>query len=1098
MKRPGGYYRQEKERSMPTEVFPTTLAQQRLWFLQQLLPDSPVLNLSVAIRLIGPLQVSALEQSLNHIIRRHGALRTTFSVVGEELVQRVHGPAQTTDVALSMVSLQDIPEGAREATARQLATIEARRAFDSTKGPLLRASLLAGGGEDHVLLLTMPQIVADDWSIHILLQELSALYTAFSTGQCSPLPELPMQYADYVQQQRQWLQTDACRAQLAYWRQQLGDHPPPLQLPADQPRPARYTYQGAVQSLLLPADLLAALKALSSQAGVTLSTVLLAAFQTLLYRYSRQEDICVGMPIAARTRQTEGLIGYCTNTLVLRTDLAGHPAFVDLLRRVHAVIVGASAHQDVPFEKLVEQLQAEQDFSRTPLFQARFQFRPASHQAVMFPGLHVAPFAFDRGATPCDVSLELVEHANGLRCGFTYNTDLFAATTIARMAGHFQTLLQGIVAHPAQPISQLPLLTKAERSQLLEDWNTLTPEPTAGALQHEHFEAQVERTPDAIAVVCAGQRLTYRELNHRATQLARYLQTLGVRPDSLVGLCMERSLELVIGLLGTLKAGGVCVPLDPALPQERLAFILEDTQMPVIVTQQRLQQRLPKHHATVVCLDTGWEVVAQQSRDAVVSGVTTGNLSFVFYTSGSTGQPKAVVWSHTRSIPAQQKTSASEQLTAADRHVLKSPIGFTLFSREIFWPLLSGATLFIVPPGQEQDSAALVKFIAQQQISVITLVPSMLRMFMEVPEFAACISLKQVVCFGEPMSAELQERLCASLDVDLSVYYGVTEAPSATSWTRQRGETHRMVNIGRRLPNKQVFVLDDYLQPVPIGVPGEIYIGGRLALGYFNRPELTAEKFIPHPFSTTPGARLYKTGDVARYLSDGNIEYLGRSDQQVKIRGMRVELGEVEAVLGRHPALQEVVVMAWEQASCCPGKPPETDQRLVAYVVPHHQSVLTGNELRRFLKQKLPPYMIPTVFMLLEAIPRNLNGKVDRRALPVPGHILPERNGTVIAPRTPVEKALAEIWAEVLGLEQVSVQDNFFDLGGHSLFATRVLTRVRDIFQVEIPLHTLFELPTLAEFAVAITQSRADNVTHDDMISLMAEVEAGSEEKQQA
>ena len=370
-----------------------------------------------------------------------------------------------------------------------------------------------------------------------------------------------------------------------------------------------------MQSLLLPAVLLAALKALSSQADVALSTVLLAAFQTLLYRYSRQEDICVGMPIAARTRQTEGLIGSCTNTLVLRTDLAGHPAFVDLLRRVHAVIVGASAHQDVPFEKLVEHLQAEQDFSRTPLFQARFQFQPASHQAVMFPGLHVAPFAFDRGATPCDVSLEIVEHADGLRCGFTYNTDLFEATTIARMAGHFQTLLQGIVAHPAQPISQLPLLTKAERSQLLEEWNTLTPEPTEGALQHEHFEAQVERTPDAIAVVFAGQTLTYRQLNHRATQLARYLRTLGVRPDSLVGLCMERSLELVIGLLGILKAGGACVPLDPALPQERLAFMLEDTRMPVIVTQQRLQQLLPKHHATVVCMDPGWEVVAQQSRD---------------------------------------------------------------------------------------------------------------------------------------------------------------------------------------------------------------------------------------------------------------------------------------------------------------------------------------------------------------------------------------------------------------------------------------------------------------------------------------------------
>ena len=1083
---------------MPQAIFPTTVVQQRLWLLQQLTPESPVDNIAAPLRLSGPLQVAVLEQSLNAVISRHGALRTTFALVEGQLMQCIT-PGEY--VTLSVVALQGLPAEQREAATQRLVTTEARQPFDLATGPLLRARLLQLVATEHILMLTTHRIICDEESMHLLLQEVAALYTALSTGTPSALPELPMQYSDFALWQRQWLQDDACVEQLSYWRQRLGAQPPFLQLPTDRPRPAIHTYHGAAQSMMLPAAVCEALHALSRQEGVTLFMVLLAAFQTLLQRYSGQEDISVGVPTTGRhCSGTEGLIGCFANTLVLRTDLSGDPTFRELLQRVRAVVLEAHDHRDMPFEKLLEELEPEQDFSHPPLVQAMFQLQQSAQQSLPFPNLHVEHVAYDTGTTKCDITLRVMEHTEGLWCVYEYNTALFDAATVARMAGHFQTLLTGIVSAPEQTISTLPLLTEAERYQLLVEWNTTPLAPTQGALRHELFAAQAERTPDAIAVVCAEETLTYRELHERATQLAHYLRALGVGPEVLVGLFMERSMALVVSLLGILQAGGAGVPLEPAYPPDRLAGMLEDAQLPVILTQEHLLPQLPQapHHVNVVCLERDWQRIARESTAPVVSGVTSGNLTLVFYTSGSTGRPKAVMWPHSRDTGGQARTQATDRLTVADRHLLKSPIGFTLFAREIFWPLLTGAQVFIVPPGREQDSTYLVQLMAEQKITVINVVPSMLRMLLEESGIDACKSLTQVVCFGEVLSAELQERLCTRLSADLSVYYGVTEAPSATSWSRQRGDTHYIVNIGRRLPNKQVFVLDAHLQPVPIGVPGEMYIGGNLARGYFKQPALTAEKFIPNPFSTTPGARMYKTGDLARYLPDGSIEFFGRNDQQVKIRGIRIELGEIEAVLCQHPAVREAVVVVWEQESGASAAPGQTDKRLVAYVVPSQEHTPRLHELRRYLKQKLPQYMVPAIFILLEDVPRNPNGKVDRQALPAPDQRRLERQDPGIAPRTPVEKMLAEIWAEVLGLEQVGVQDNFFDLGGHSLFATRVLTRVRDILAVELPLRALFETPTLAEFAMVIAQSQANKVAHADMARLLAEVEALSEADAQA
>jgi amino acid adenylation domain-containing protein/non-ribosomal peptide synthase protein (TIGR01720 family) len=896
-------------------------AQERLWFLDQLMPGNTFYNVDNALRVSFPYNIAALEWALNEIVRRHEALRTTFTTVDGQPVQ-VISPALS--LSLPVIDLLGLPEPEREAEALRLATEEAQRPFDLAQGPLVRTTILRLGEADYVFLLTMHHIVSDGWSMKVFFSELIALYSAFCMGKPSPLPELPIQYADFAVWQREWLQGGVLEAQLAYWKQQLADLPV-LQLPTDRPRPVVQTFQGACLSMTLPERLTAALKALSQREGGTLFMTFLAAFQTLLLRYTGKDDIVVGAPIANRNRaEIEGLIGFFVNSLVLRTDLSGDPSFREALSRVREVALGAYAHEDLPFEKLVEELQPERNMGRNPLYQTSLQYFSVLDSTKTAPRINI-----DKGTAGIDLAFDLLESPEGLVVEIEYSTDLFDATTVSRMAGHFQTLLEGIVANPGQRLSELPLLTETERQHLLVDWNGSVIGYPQDRRIHELFEAQVAQTPDEIAVIRGDDQLTYRELNRRANQLAHHLQSLGVGPEGLVAICIERSIEMIVGLLGILKAGGAYVPVDPAYPKERLAFMLEDTQAHVLLTQQRLVAGLPPHGAPRLCLDTDWEIVAQASDANPVSGVTDANLAYVIYTSGSTGAPKGVMIEHRAICNHLRWMQSTFPLTESDRTLLKYSFSFDASILEIFCPLLVGARLIITEPGGHVDSEYLVQLLVEQEVTALDLVPSMLQVLLEDKTFRTCRSLRRITCGGEAMPVELMEELLQWLDVEFTNMYGLTEATiSSTFWTsRIRGNRQRTVPIGRPVANTQIYVLDARLNPVPIGVPGELYIGGDgVARGYLNRPDLTGEKFIPDPFVREPDARLYHTGDLARYLADGNIEYLGRVDQQVKIRGFRIELGEIETVLLQHSSVEACSVAALED------KPGPT--RLVAYIVP--------------------------------------------------------------------------------------------------------------------------------------------------------------------
>jgi amino acid adenylation domain-containing protein/thioester reductase-like protein len=1062
---------------------PLSYAQARLWFLDQLESGSGTYNTGGAVRLVGVLDVAALAASLNEIVQRHEILRTRFAIANGQPVQVI---APTLAVTLPVVDLQQLPDRERDAEVQRLAIQAAEQPFDLTNGPLLRVTLLKLGETEHVLLVTIHHIVFDAWSRGVLIRELATLYENFSRGKYSPLPELPIQYADFAHWQRQWLQGEVLEQQLTYWKQKLAGAPPVLELPTDRPRPTVQTFRGSTQFFELSASLTQKLKQFSQQQGVTLFMTLLAAFQTLLYRYTNQADICIGSPIANRNRpQIEPLIGFFVNTLVLRTDLSGNPSFQQLLGRVRQVALDAYAHQDLPFEMLVEQLQPERSLSYTPLFQVMFSLENAAAEPLALPGLTFDPLEIAIDIAKFDLTLSMEETERGLKGRLEYSTDLFEARRITRTIGHFQNLLEGIVAAPERRISEFPLLSESERHQLLVEWKDTQSDYPHDKCIHQLFEAQVERSPDAVAVVFEDEKLTYQELNSRANQLAHYLQKLGVGPEVLVGICVERSLEMVVGLLGILKAGGAYVPLDPAYPKERLAFMLEDAQVSVLLTQQRLVEMLPPYQAKVICLDKDWEAIAVHNQSNPSSEVTSHNLVYVIYTSGSTGKPKGAMNTHRGLCNRLLWMQDAYQLTTADRVLQKTPFSFDVSVWEFFWPLLCGARLVVAQPGGHQDSAYLVKLIASQQITTIHFVPSMLQIFLEEPSLGACNCLKRVICSGEALPFALQERFFARLDAQLHNLYGPTEASiDVTFWDCRRQSDFPIVPIGRPIANTQIYLLDRHLQPVPIGVPGELHIGGDgLARGYLNRPDLTSERFIPNPFSDKPGARLYKSGDLARYLPNGEIEYLGRIDHQVKVRGFRIELGEIEAVLSQHPAVREnVVVLRDDELG---------DKRLVVYLVHQPEQALTITELRSFLKEKLPEYMVPSVFVQLEALPLTPNGKVDRHALPAPEQTRPEQEAVYVAPRTPLEQQLAEIWAQVLGLEKVGIHDNFFDLGGHSLLITQLLAQVRDTFKVNLSLRSLFKEPTVANIAETIQIAQLSEpgrkIVTEDAINLKAE-----------
>ncbi|MEQ8387017.1 MAG: amino acid adenylation domain-containing protein [Coleofasciculus sp. A1-SPW-01] len=1042
---------------------PLSFSQTRMWFLDQLEPGNAAYNRPSNIHITGQLNVSDLEQSLNEIIRRHDILRTRFPAVNGQPTQVI---MPTLTLTLPIIDLSHLPQNQREAEVQRLAIQEAQQHFNLSQLPLINAILLRLSQEEHILLITLHHIIFDGWSMGVLIQELVALYEAFSTGQSNPLPELPIQYADFAQWQRQRWQGEGLQSQLAYWKQQLGGELPVLELPTDRPRGAIQTFQGARHSLLLPKQLSDALKALSQREGVTLFMTLLAAFQTLLYRYTGQKDVIVGTPIAGRDRtETEPLIGVFINTLVLRTQIQENLTFRELLSRVREVALAAYKNQDVPFEKLVEELQPERDLSHTPLFQVLFQLRNVPNKIVKLQDLRFIDCQFDRGIAAFDLTLDIIDKTEGLFCQFEYNTNLFNKTTIQRIANHFQVLLEGIITQPVQVISRLPILKESQRYQLLVEWNNTQTDYPKDKCIHQLFEEQVEKTPDAVAVVFEGQQLTYRDLNNRANQLAHYLQTLGVQPEVLVGICVDRSLEMIVGLLGILKAGGAYVPLDPTYPAERLAYMIEDAKVPVLLTQKHLRLTLPKYQVRVLHLDSDWDSIASESQENLVSRVTLDHLIYILYTSGSTGNPKGTMNTHKGIVNHIIWRQDEYHLSPSDRVLQKTPFSFDVSGWEFWWTLTMGAYLVVAKPEGHKDVNYLVKLITEQQITILSFVPSMLQIFLEAPNVESCSSLRQVFCGGEALSIALQERFFARLNAELHNLYGPTEAAiDVAYWHCQPGTQGSSVPIGRPVANTQIYILDAHLQPVPIGVLGEIHLGGiQLARGYLNRPELTAERFINNPFiDEFKSPNLYKSGDLARYMPDGSIEFIGRIDNQIKLRGFRIELGEIEAVLRQQDQVKDAVVIATEDQL--------SNKRLVAYFVSNSEQSIT-DELRSLLKTKLPDYMVPSVFVRLEALPLMPNGKIDRRALPKP-EIEDTLSTQFVPPRTVTEEELAQIWTSVLGIKQVGIHDNFFELGGHSLLATQVISRIRQAFNVELPLRALFEAPTVAELAERIETIR--------------------------
>ncbi|MGK7942438.1 MAG: amino acid adenylation domain-containing protein [Crocosphaera sp.] len=1048
---------------------PLSFAQERLWFLDQLEEGKATYNMPGAIQLRGDLKVTVLEKALQEILDRHEVLRTSFTTINGLPVERVNSH---TTVNIPLIDLQNLTETEQTATVQKLAREDAQKPFDLSQSPLVRTSLLQLSENCHVLLFNMHHIASDGWSISILIGELSTLYQAFCEGKPSPLPELAIQYADFAHWQRTYLDGDILERQLNYWQKQLSGIPPLLDMPTDFPRPPVQSFKGRTIRTEINAKLTAKLNALSRHQGVTLFTTLLAALKILLFKWTGQTDIVIGTVIAGRNRsEIEPLIGCFMNFLALRSQVSREPTVQEFLQQVGTTVLSAYSHQDYPFEKLVEVLNPTRQMSHNPIYNVGLLLQNYPESSLFGNEIQVNPLEVDVEVAKLDLRFVAQETSEKIILDCEYNTDLFKQETIHRILSYFETVLERIAGNIHQSISELSLLSESERQQLLVKWNDTQVNYPQDKCIHQFFEEQVKRTPDAVAVVFENEKLTYKELNTRANQLANYLQKMGVKPEVLVGICLERSLEMLVGLLGIIKAGGAYVPLDPTYPQERLGYMIADSQVKVLLSQEKLVESLRKYQGQVICLDRDWETISEESSHNLRTEVTSSNLAYVIYTSGSTGKPKGAMNAHQGVVNRLLWMQDTYQLTNSDRILQKTPFSFDVSVWEFFWPLMTGAQLVVAEPGGHQDSGYLVNLIEQQQITTLHFVPSMLQVFLEEPELEKCRSLRRVICSGEALPFDLQQRFFERLEqCELHNLYGPTEAAiDVTFYHCQRGSERNIVPIGRPVANTQLYILDSKLQPVPIGVPGELHIGGiQLARGYLNRPELTQQKFIPNPFSSEPQAKLYKTGDLARYLEDGNIEYLGRIDHQVKIRGFRIELGEIEAVLSQHPSLREVVVVVREDEP--------TNKRLVAYLVPQ-QNPVSISELREFLSESLPDYMVPSAFVWLEAMPLTPNGKLDRRALPIPEETR-ETTTKFVSPRTPTEKIMADLIIEVLKVEKVGIYDNFFELGGHSLLATQAVSRLRKAFGINLSLRSLFESPTIAQLTPIIENLKENQSTN--------------------
>ena len=1019
-------------------------------------------NVYSAWQLSGPVDQMVLQLAFDQVLDRQQALRTRLqehaSMVGQHI-----DPAS---LRIDFHDLSQLQPEIRESERKRLRDDVMTRPFDLEKPPLIRVTLINLGNSLHDLLIITHHIVSDGWSMRILVRELTVCYVAVLEGREPQLPALPAQYTDYAMWQRDWLQGEELQRQLGYWCKQLADLSP-LELPADRPRPAQMSHRGAMQRFEIAAECVLRLKALAREEHATLFMVLIAAFQTLLMRYSGQQDFAVGIPVAGRNRlELEGLVGFFVSTLVLRGKLVGNPSFRELIARTRETALKAYAHQDLPLKKLVEVLNPARDLSRSPLFQVMFSLQAMPEEALSLPGVEVQRLALHSGTAKFDLSLTLTEIGGRLEGELEYATDLFDAARIGRMVGHFLQLLDGLVAAPDTVLWQLPLLSEAERLQLLVDWNdTAMPYPRDSCI-HALYESRAARTPEAVAVVCGVHALSYAELNTRANRLAHYLIGLGVGPDTLGGLCVMRSLDMLVGILGILKAGGAYLPLDPDYPAQRLAFMLADAKIPVVLTLQDLRKRLPDAGSKVVCMDRDAERIAAGSAENPIQTAMAQNLAYVIYTSGSTGQPKGVMVTHTsvHNLVIGLKQAVYAHLPRESLRVtLNAPLAFDASVQQLV-ALFLGHTLYVIPQEIRQHAAAFISYLRRHRIDVLDCVPSQLKLLLvegllQDPEYVPLAILSG----GEAVDRETWVTLQSASHTQVFNMYGPTECTVDVTCCAVR-PTNISPCIGRPLANTLAYVLDCQQSPVPVGVPGELHIGGDgLARGYLNRPELTAERFVANPFSNDPQARLYRTGDRVRYLPDGNIEFLGRLDQQVKVRGYRIEPGEIETLLVQHEQVRAAVVVVREDN---PG-----DQRLVAYCVPLQDEAITASELRDHLKARLPAYLVPGMWVMLKKLPLTDSGKVDRAALPPPGQ--DTRSPDFVAPRSPLEETLAGIWAGVLGCERVGIRDNFFDLGGHSLLAVKMMSLVQKRLGTSLHLNTFW-------FGVATIESQAQAIASTD------------------
>ena len=963
---------------------------------------------------------------------------------------------------LPVVDLSGISPDQQEAIVNTLAQQEAIRPFDLVSGPLIRGMLICLNYEEYVLFLNQHHIITDGWSLNILVEELSILYKQYMVGTTPTLPDLSLQYADYAIWQQQWFNGSVLADHLAYWKEQLADLTI-LDLPTDYPRPPMPTYRGRNIFFTIPRSILEQLHALSQQAGTSLFMTLLTGWQVVLARYSGQTDIVVGSPIAGRVQtELEDLIGFFVNTLVLRTQLEGNPTFQEALTRVQTVTLDAYAHQELPFEYLVAQLQPERDLSRQPLFQVSFALQNIPLGALQLPNVTIALEPSQIMVAQFDLALHLQESATGLFGWLEYTTDLFDSSTIERMIGHFATLLQSSVDYPTQGIQNLALLTPAEQEQIYS-WNVTTQPYRQGCSLGELIAEQAQETPDRIALRFDGASLSFHMLHQQACQLAVYLQGQGVRAETPVGLCIERSLNLLIGVVGVLYAGGAYVPLDPGYPKERLSFLIEDSSVAFILTETRLctqiQQSVASANSQIICLDSEWSQPVQHESSSVPVMLRNDHLAYVIYTSGSTGRPKGAMNTHQAIVNRLTWMQDTYALTPDDRILQKTPYSFDVSVWELFWPLMTGASLVIAAPGGHQDPVYMGNLIQNEQITVLHFVPSMLHAFLETAGPNRLDWVRHVICSGEALPLSLQDRFFTYATAKLHNLYGPTEAAvDVTAWECISASDRLTVPIGYPIANTHIYILGPTNDQLPIGVPGELYIGGvQVARGYHQRPGLTAERFIPDPFSQTIGSRMYRTGDLVRYQMDGAIEYLGRLDYQVKLRGFRIELGEIESVLRDHPAIQDTVVMFQKNGT--------SDPLIVGYVVFSEACSVEEQKLRDYLRKRLPDYMVPSSCIVLDQLPVTPNGKLDRAALPKPFSDRLTMSGSYEAPQTKIEQIIVSVWQKILGIQRISIHDNFFDLGGHSLALTRVHQYLRDQQMTDISLVDLFRYPTVSTLA---------------------------------